>query len=55
MKIAVKPPPMATIDAANGTLAATVLSGLAKSSFFHAEDAATAARAMAVEEFETVF
>ena len=55
VKIAVKPPPMATIDAANGTLAATVLSGMAKSSFFHAEDAATAARAMAVEEFETVF
>lgn len=55
VKIAVKPPPMATIDAANGTLAATVLSGIAKTSYFHAEDAAVAAGAMAVEAFETVF
>jgi hypothetical protein len=55
VKIAVNPPPMATIDAANGTLAATALAGLAKTSYFHAEDAAAAAGAMAVEAFEAVF
>ncbi len=55
IKIAVNPPPMATIDAAAGTLAATTLDGIAKTSYFHAEDVALAAGAMAVEEFETVF
>jgi hypothetical protein len=55
VKIAVKPPPMATIDVAGGTLAATALAGIANTSYFHAEDVAAAAGAMAVEEFETVF
>ena len=38
-----------------GTLAATALAGKAKTSYFHAEDAAAASNTLAVEAFEAVF
>lgn len=55
VKVVINPPPMAAIDVAGGTLAGPALVGAARTSFFHAEDAAAAAGALAVEEFETVF
>jgi hypothetical protein len=55
VKIVVDPPPMAVIDTAAGTLAATTLAGIAKTSYFHAEDVAAASNKVAVEAFETVF
>ncbi|MBK1686332.1 DUF6603 domain-containing protein [Rubrivivax gelatinosus] len=53
VKLGVRPPPLATLDPALGTLAAQPLGGLAASSFFHAED--VAAGALVVEQFETAF
>jgi hypothetical protein len=53
VKLAVNPPPLATIDTALGTMNASALTGLAASSFFHAEDAA--AGAQVVEQFEAAF
>jgi len=53
VKLAVKPPPLATIDTALGTMTATALSGMAARSFFHAEDAAGGAQV--VEQFEAAF
>jgi hypothetical protein len=53
IKVSVNPPPLATIDTALGTMSATALTGMAASSFFHAEDAA--AGAQVVEQFEAAF
>lgn len=53
VRLGVKPPPLATLDLAGGTMAATALGGLAASSFFHAED--LAAGALVVEQFEAAF
>lgn len=53
VKLAVNPPPLATLDTALGTMTATALTGMAASSFFHAED--VAAGAQVVEQFEAAF
>jgi hypothetical protein len=53
VKLSVKPPPLATLDTAGGTMTAAALGGLAASSFFLAEDAA--AGAQVVEQFEAAF
>ena len=56
-KVVVNPPPLKTLDLAAGTMAATALSGIAATSYFHAEDAAKAAgvSVQVVEAFEVGF
>lgn len=56
-KVSINPPPLATLDVANGTMSATVLAGAASTSFWQAQDVAVAkgASVHVVEAFESVF